>query len=143
MRMPVAAPLALVLLPGCGGDQLSRDELIARGDAVCDRVNRAIAREPEPRTTRELERLARRTVTLSDPAIADLEELEPPDELAGSYEEFIASLKRQRNLAAEVGKAARDGDVGQVQELTASAGRLQEEYRRLTRRIGFKECGGG
>ena len=141
MRKHAAAAVLLLLVAGCGG--LSKDELVAKGDTICKRVNTHMAKEPEPQSARDLERLAKRTVALSDPAIADMEALDPPGELQSDFKKFVASLKRQRDLTKKIGDAAGKDDTAEVQTLGGQAQKAQDEYRRLTGKIGFKECGGG
>ena len=143
MRMHAAAPLLLLLLVTACGGGLSKSELVAKGDAICKRVNTRMAKEPDPKTTADLQRLAKRTVELSDPAIDDMEALEPPSELEDDFKKFVASLKRQRDLTKELGDAAGKDDTAKIQEIGTKAQKQQDEYRRLTGRIGFKECGGG
>ena len=143
MRTHAAVVLLLLLVTGCGGGGLSKEELVAKGDAICKRVNTRMAKEPDPKTAADLERLAKRTVEISDPAIKDMEKLEPPSELESDFENFLASLKRQRNLTKKIGEAAAEGDTAKVQQIGADAQSAQEEYRRLTGKIGFKQCGGG
>ena len=143
MRVHAAAGLSLlVLVAACGGG-LTKSQLVAKGDAICKRINTRMAKEPDPTTTADLQRLAKRTVELSDPAIDDMEALEPPSELESEFENFLASLKRQRNLTQKIGQAAAAGDTAEVQQIGADAQNAQEEYRRLTGKIGFKQCGGG
>ena len=144
MRMHAAAALPLLVLAAaaCGG-ALSEQELVAKADAICNRINTRMAKEPDPKTTKDLERLADRTVELSDPAIEDMEDLEPPSKLEADFKKFVASLKRQRDLTKRLGAAAGEDDTAKVQELLANAQKWQVEYVRLTGKIGFKECGGG
>ena len=144
MRTRAAVALLPVLAAGCGGGgELSRSELVAKGDAICDRVNRQIAKQPDPKTVGDLERLAKRTAAISGPAIDDMEALEPPSELQADFDKFVASLKRQRDLTRRIGDAAASGDTAKVQQIGADAQKAQAEYQRLTGKIGFKECGGG
>jgi hypothetical protein len=143
MRMHAAAALVLTLLvAGCGGG-LSKSDLVAKGDAICTRVNKQIAKEPDPKTTKDLAALAKRTVAISDPAIKDMEDLDPPGELESDFKKFVASLKRQRDLTKQIGDAAAKDDTAAVQKVSAKANTAQDEYRRLTGKIGFKQCGGG
>jgi hypothetical protein len=138
-----AAVVALILpLAGCGGG-LSKSELVAKGDAICKRVNRQVAKEPEPKTAADLQGLAKKTVEISDPAIDDMEKLEPPDELEKDFAAFVASLKEQRDLTKQIGDAAGAGDTAKIQRVGAEAQKAQEKYRKLSDKIGFKECGGG
>jgi len=121
MRTRAAVALLVpALVAGCGGG-LSKSELVAKGDAICARVNKQIAKEPDPKTAADLERLAQRTVEISGPAIKDMEALEPPGELEGDFDKFVASLKRQRDLTQQIGEAAGDGDTAKVQRIGAEA----------------------
>ena len=142
MRKHAAVAVILLLVAGCGGG-LSRDELVAKGDAICKRVNTRMAKEPDPQSAADLERLAKRTVQISDPAIADMKALDPPSELESDFTKFVASLKRQRDLTKEIGDAAAAGDTAKIQKVGADAQKAEQEYRRLTGKIGFNECGGG
>ena len=142
MRRHAAAVLLLLCLTACGGG-LSKSELVAKGDAICKRINTRMAKQPDPKSAKDLQRLANKTVALSDPAIDDMEELEPPSELEADFDKFVASLKRQRDLTRKIGEAAGEGDTAELQKVGADAQKAQKEYRRLSGRIGFKECGGG
>jgi hypothetical protein len=142
MRRHAAAALLLLLVAGCSGG-LSKDELVAKGDAICKRVNTRMAKEPDPKSAADLERLAKRTVEISNPAIDDMEALKPPDELASDFKKFVASLKRQRDLTKQIGEAAAAGDTAKIQKVGVAAQKAQQEYRRLTGKIGFNQCGGG
>ena len=143
MRVHAAVALLLIApVAGCGGG-LSEGELVSKGDAICERVNQEIAKEPEPKTAADLEGLAERTVEISDPAIEDMEALEPPGELEDDFGKFVASLKRQRDLTKQIGDAAGAGDTAKIQQVGTEAEKAQTEYRRLSEKIGFKECGGG
>jgi hypothetical protein len=139
-----AAVAALLVLPlaACGGG-LSKSELVSKGDAICKRVNDRVAKEPEPVNAEDLEKLAKRTVEISDPAIDDMEALEPPDELKEDFDKFVASLKKQRDLTEQIGEAAGAGETAKIQSVASEAQKAQEEYRKLSDKIGFKECGGG
>jgi hypothetical protein len=139
-----AAVAALIILPlaACGGG-LSKSELVEQGDAICKRVNDRVAKEPEPKSAADLEALAKKTIEISDPAIDDMEALEPPGELEEDFDKFVASLKKQRNLTKEIGDAAGANDTAKIQEVAGEAQKAQDEYRKLSDKIGFKECGGG
>ena len=139
-----AAAVALIVLPlaACGGG-LSKQELVAKGDAICKRVNTQIAKEPAPTDAAGLKRLADKTVALSDPAIKEMEALEPPDELKQDFAKFVASLKRQRDLTKQIGEAAAKGDTAKIQQIGTAAQKAQSDYRKVSDKIGFKQCGGG
>jgi hypothetical protein len=72
-----------------------------------------------------------------------MEALDRPSELESHFKKFVASLKRQRDLTEQIGDAAGARDTAKIQKAGADAQKVQQEYRRLTGEIGFKECGGG
>ena len=138
-----AAVAALLVLPlaACGGG-LSKAELVKQGDAICKRVNDQVAKQQEPTNAADLAALAKKTVKISDPAIEDMDALEPPDELEKDFDAFVASLKQQRDLTKQIGDAAAKGDTVKIQQIATDAQKAQAEYQRLADKIGFKECGG-
>ena len=138
----VALLLLLVLLAGCGGG-LSKNELVAEGDKICSRVNKEIAKEPDPKSAADLERLAKRTVEISDPAIEDMEALEPSGDVKKDFDAFVASVKEQRDLTKQIGEAAAAGDNDKIQKVGTQAQKAQADYQKLSAKIGFKQCGGG
>jgi len=135
------AALLVVPLAACGGG-LSQAELVKQGDAICKRVNDKVAKQQEPTNAADLAALAKQTVKLSDPAIDDMEALEPPDELEKEFDAFVASLKQQRDLTKQIGDAAGKGDTVKIQQIANEAQKAQAEYQKLADKIGFKECGG-
>jgi hypothetical protein len=142
MRAHAAVAVLLFLpLAACGGG-LSKAELVKKGDAICKRVNDRVAKEQEPTNAADLAALAKKTVKISDPAIDDMEALEPPDELKKTFDAFVASLKHQRDLTKQIGDAAGKGDTVKIQQIATQAQKAQTEYRKLSDKIGFKECGG-
>ena len=135
------AALLIVPLAACGGG-LSKAELVEKGDAICKRVNDKVAKQQEPTNAADLAKLAKETVKISDPAIDDMDALEPPDELEQDFDKFVASLRKQRDLTKQIGDAAAKGDTVKIQQIATEAQKAQSEYRRLSDKIGFKECGG-
>ena len=141
MRAHAAVALLIVPLAACGGG-LSKSELVAKGDAICKRVNARIAKQPDPQSAADLKRLAQRTIKVYDPAIDDMKALDPPSELESDFKKFVASLRRLRDLTKRIGDAAGEGDTAKIKHVSTDAQKVQQEYRRLTGKIGFKECGG-
>jgi hypothetical protein len=144
MRAHAAGPLLLLLLlaAGCGGG-LSKSQLVSKGDAICTRVNKQVAKQPDPKSGKDLARVANAVVKISDPAIKDMEALDPPGNLKDEFGKFVDSLKRQRDLTKQLADAAGAGDTAKVQKIGTQARTAQTSYRRYATKIGFKVCGGG
>jgi len=115
----VGAGLALMALvtagacgdDGGGGDRLTQAELAARGDAVCTRLDgevKAVAAEFEPSITftpEQMQDLWGRLVPKVDAAIADFEELEPPEDLEAKLDEAVAQAKSDRGKLVDAAKS--------------------------------------
>ncbi len=70
-------------------------------------------------------------------------ELEAAERARGRLQEVRGHPQAQRDLTKEIGEAAGKDDTAAIQKIGAKAQKAQDEYRRLTGKIGFKECGGG
>lgn len=143
MRAHAAGPLLVILLvAGCGGG-LSKSRLVSKGDAICTRVNKQVAKEPDPKSSKDLARVANQVVKISDPAIKDMEALDASGNVKDDFTKFVADLKHQRDLTKQLGDAAGAGDTAKVQKIGTQARKAQNTYRAHARKIGFKVCGGG
>jgi hypothetical protein len=144
MRAHAAGLLLLLLLvAGCGGGGLSKSQLVSKGDAICTRVNKQVAKQPDPKSTQDLARVAQAVVKVSDPAIKDMESLDASGDQKATFDKFVADLKRQRDLTKQLGDAAGKGDTAGVQKIGTKARTAQTTYRAHAKKIGFKVCGGG
>lgn len=101
---------------GGGGDRLTQAELASRGNAVCNSLDadvKALAGEFEQTITfppEQMRELFQKLVPVVDRALAEFEELEPPEDLEAKYQEALdqAAEDRQKLVAAgESTEAAR------------------------------------
>ncbi|HEU5142299.1 MAG TPA: hypothetical protein VFU04_03990, partial [Solirubrobacterales bacterium] len=120
---------------------LTRSELIARADAVCERSQRRYkaVRDLESEYTTDVP-YAEALVRFARARIRGLDELTPPSRLAGPYGEYVAAQERVLGTDEEALAAARQGDAAGVQaarERRDSEDALRE---RLAGQIGFEVC---
>jgi hypothetical protein len=142
---PAAIALALGALPaaGCGGGDsgLSREELIARADAICEQYERRTEEVETPQGFEDIEQFAVETRTLIQEAVNQLGELEPPGELAEDYDRWIGQNEENLGLLEDVESAAAAGDEARVRDLLGEAQQASARTDRLAEEIGFEECG--
>ncbi len=147
--MPVHARHILILLTalvlaGCagddgGGDRLTKAALKTRVTAICDRFFARLEQLPEARRPSDLGKVGRAAQPAYEDAVAELRELEPPEEYE-RYDDWIDKLSEQGDVWGEVVAAADANDVGRLQELFRAAREREAEVYGLALGLGFQRC---
>jgi hypothetical protein len=134
-------PVALAL-GACGGgdDRLSAEELRQQADAICAEYESTLDELGEPATLAELATYAEEASSALSDGLADLRELEPPEELEDDYDAWLATGDDAVEQIDELQTAAEDEDQAAIDDLLASAGESDEESDRLARAVGLEEC---
>jgi hypothetical protein len=127
---------------------LSRSELIAKGDEICEESRdrfvavrnefpTGVKKEEEPDAV-----YSRKLVDISSNAVERFEALDPPAVLAADYDAYVASQRQVRNLDEDALQAAQSGDVAAY--LAAREGRdaTEDDRQELAEAIGFHVCSG-
>jgi len=140
----LAGLCALVLAAGCGGGSgpLTKEELIAKGDETCSEGNARFAEiqaEP-PVNAAEAANQAGELIDVSTAELADLRDLEPPEELSGKMEAYLAAQQRAIDDLERGRDAANDQDKDAYAAAQERSDRDSEERQRLARAIGFHSC---
>jgi hypothetical protein len=149
-RRPIAG-LALIgaaaLIAGCGGgsdsDALSADELRAQADAICADVDRATDAVAEPTSTDEVLPFLTATREANGTGLERLKELDPPEELAETWNEAITLQDEQLALLDQAISRIEDGEDAEV-VIDDLAPQLSQNDSRLdaaARELGLTVCG--
>lgn len=142
MRATVIAVALVVALAGCGGGdgRLSKAEWATQADTICKRVNDRLEQTEQPETMAELVAVLDQGLKDVDEAIADLRELEPPEDIEPEVDAWLAKVEE---ASAEIEKA-RDAAKAQNEEQLSAAlergTRVNDEGNRHARELGLKEC---
>ena len=141
--LTVLGAMSLVVAGGCGGggDELSREELISQGDAICERYEERSAEVEEPEGPDDLERFVEETRALIADGVDELDDLEPPEELADEYESWIAQNEENLELLDDLREAAAENDEARVAGILEEAEQKGERADELAREMGFRDCG--
>jgi hypothetical protein len=139
---PLAMLATVVVVAGCGGggDRLSQEELVSEADAICTRFEERLDEVEEPQDVQDVERFADETRPIIEEGIDELRALEPPEELEGEYDEWIAMNEDALQVIDDLSEAAAAGDEARVQEVIEDAERREQEADNLAREIGLEEC---
>jgi predicted small lipoprotein YifL len=141
----LAAVTALIALAGCGDEgpeQVSAEELVAKGDAIC-REGQQNFDEIQSKPLRNANDAVDQTQALIDAAedeLNDLRDLVPPDELSEAYDSYLDARIRAIEVFKQGRDAAeRDDDQGYIDaQARAAAGAAKR--RQLAQGVGFQVC---
>jgi hypothetical protein len=146
-RLPFLA-LAVTLaagVAGCGDDapgQVSAEELVAKGDALCKRGQQRFAEiQAEPlRNANDAAAQTRALIQAAEDELNDLRDLVPPDELEAAYNEWLGARVRGIEVFEQgLDAAERDDDMAYVAaQARAAAGAAKRQE--LAAAIGFTVC---
>jgi hypothetical protein len=126
---------------GGGGDKLTRDELVEEADATCAEFDRRVEDVREPESLEDIEGYLQEIRPIVEEGTDELAALEPPEELADEYDEWIEATRSGVDRFDELEEAAASGDEQRIQEVLQSLGEGGEEADRLAQELGFQECG--
>lgn len=141
-RAVLAATLLVAVVAGCGGEEtLTRADYITQADAICDDYNQRQAKLGDPKSVEDIERLGDETKPLVEKQLAELRDLEAPEEIADDAAAAYDLLERQLPKLDALVRAAEANDVAKVQSIAAEAGVLDEQADAKAEKIGLKVCG--
>jgi hypothetical protein len=136
----VLAALALAAGCGGGGKQLTKAELVTQADAICRKYEAKINALGEPTSLAGLKEFADKAVPLFDSGLDELRALQPPENLEGTYREWLETGEKQREAAERIGDAADKGDEQGLQRIIRDLGTSEQRSNALAAQLGFKDC---
>ncbi len=143
VRRGVAA-LTLVLVAACGGDdRLSREEYLARADAICTKYEEKLAELGRPRSFEEAVAIGDEAIPLLRDGVDELKELEPPKELEARVDAWNALNERNVEFAEDLRDAAKRRDRARVRAVARATEANEQRADRAARDIGLRACGAG
>lgn len=124
---------------GGGGEQLTAEEYAAELEAICTEFN-ATQEEFQPESLEDFAEAGPAVHDAFEEAIAAVEALEPPDELADTADEFVAAGRQQLDLLSQLIDAAAAGDEEKVSELAEEGSEADTESDALAEELGAPAC---
>lgn len=132
---------AALLATGCGEEPLSRAEYVTQADAICTDYAARQDKLGEPKSVKDIERLAGQTKPLVEEQLGKLRDLQAPDELADDAGAAYDLLEQQLPKIDELVTAAKANDVKRIEKIAADAGTLDDQANAKAKAIGLKVCG--
>jgi hypothetical protein len=133
---------ALLDLGPFADEELSRADLIAQGDEICERAHEAFVelQDEQPQSARQAQDLMDRLVGIAEDEREEVAELDGPDDLDELVDQYLEARDEGIDALRAGRDAADDEDVDAYTEAKAEVSAAQDERRRLARRVGFREC---
>jgi hypothetical protein len=125
---------------GGGGDRLTREELVEEADATCVEFDQRVEEIDEPESLDDIERYLQEIRPIVEEGTDELDALEPPEELADEYDQWIQETRSAIGRFDELEEAAASGDEQRIQEVFQDVGE-GEDADRLAQELGFQQCG--
>lgn len=156
-RLVVSLPLVALAIAGCGGGDdgdstaaapvettetpaaLSKEELIAQGDAICAEVNAAVGTVGSTSTGSEGQ--ASQVADLYSGMAGRLRDLGAPSDDSAGYAEFIEAAERLGQAESDVALAAERGDEEALATAEAEASSVLSSFQSAASAYGFQQCG--
>jgi hypothetical protein len=152
-----ALGLVALAIGGCGGGDggdttaapvaptvetpaaLSKEELIAQGDAICAEVNAAVGTV----TTTGADGQASQVADLYSGMVERLKDLGSPSDDASGYDEFIAAAEGLAQAESDVELAAERGEEDALLTAESEASSALSSFQSAATSFGFDQCGEG
>ncbi|HEY2716343.1 MAG TPA: serine/threonine-protein kinase [Solirubrobacterales bacterium] len=124
---------------------LSRSQLIAEGDAVCEKSQAKYLADKESIPGGEEEAsvpYSQLLVGISKNAVSEFRDLEPPSELRSPYRAYVKAQEEVAGWDRDALNAAKEGDTTAYLEARATRDETAEERKQLAEAVGFHVCSG-
>lgn len=136
----MVAVFAATSLAACSSGG-SKEDFVAAADDVCREADEAITAIGRPRVEEDVLEYVREAGEISDELVADLRELEPPEEDREQIDQMIDGLERATSLLQPLAQATVDRDADKLQELQQEVEQTTDEVSEIAESYGFEVCG--
>jgi hypothetical protein len=133
-----------VIAAGCGGGgggkRLSRDDYVAKADAICLATVQKRQALPVPTALAGIPRYVDRALPLLDSARSDLRALRPPQELEDEVASWLEAIGDERDALSELRRAAKDKNAAKVRAIGSQGVAIERRARARAQAIGLVAC---
>jgi uncharacterized protein YcfL len=136
---------AALLIGGCGSSTSnsgsSTQQLIAKADAICKRVNaRVAAANSKINNPQDFARIAPEIANYEQQALIQMRGLKAPSSLAQDWQLILSSAQKLAQNTATLSQYIKTNKLRSAPRLVTESKRLQQEMLLTAKRDGFKEC---
>ena len=141
--LSVAIAAIAALAAGCGGagEALSRDQYVARLNAMCEDFAAREKQIGEPESAEDLAESGPQILEAFEHSIVEkVHDLEPPSEIAAQANRLVEIADRQRDVLSGVVDAAQRNDLARIPELLSRNRALNAEAGSIAHDLGADAC---
>ena len=146
MRRAVLAIVVVLVLPACGGgggggsSRLSKSEFDAKADAICDQYQKKLDDIPEPKGVKDIPKYIDKVLPTLREGVSKLDDLNPPENLQSTADEWRQILHQQVSQAEALKKAGEKGDIAEIGRIANEANNKNKRGNQLAAQLGAKAC---
>jgi hypothetical protein len=124
------------------GEPLTKQELIAKGDAICRQARTQFEQlqQNPPTTPQGAATLTQKLIDISESELSELRDLNPPAALKSSLDDYVGALDKNISVLKKGLKAAQQNDATGYAKAQAETVSEQVKRLQLARAVGFREC---
>lgn len=139
----LAVAAAFAVFASCGGgSSTSPEEFQADANRVCRDAERELDRiqAMPPQTADQAEKQAEALIDVSEQALDNLRKIDPPEELASTYDRYLAEREKAIGLIEDARDAAADNDSDSYVQAKRRLAAEQPTRRQLALELGLGSC---
>ena len=132
--------LAGVIAAGCGGGELTEQELRDQANEACREYAERVENVEPPKPDEDLGSAIDEAQPAIDDLHSDLDDLEPPAELEEPYDKFVQGVGAAGDRLGQFREAAEEDDQERLRKLVGEAAKAQRSANQAAQDLGLDEC---
>jgi predicted nuclease with TOPRIM domain len=128
------------IVAGCGGGELSEQELRDQANQACREYAETVEGLETPEDPNDLGSAFDEAEPAIDDLRSDLEDLEPPAELEERYGQVVQGVEAAGDRLGQLREAAEAEDTERLQQLVGEAAEAQQEADQAAQELGLDAC---
>jgi hypothetical protein len=136
----------VLLAAACGGGgsgaRLSKSEFQSHANAICSKYQKQLDELQTPSNLNEIPALVDKALAILDKEVAEIKDLNPPEELQSDFDEMIAQSDKTKQAADDLSAGAKANDQAAVQKALDEGNAASDQADRIAGRLGLDACKG-
>jgi hypothetical protein len=136
---------AVLALSSCGGSgsnakPLSKAELAAQANKICDQYSKTLSAIPAPTSQTDFPKALAQVAKLLEARAAELMKLTPPSKEKAAYQQYLKIGDQQIQRIRDLASAYTKGDTAKAKKITAAGNAVVNTANTLLGQLGANSC---